>query len=44
MSIGDQWSPVAGLVLRNLCPDLFFRMMVFKAKNQSKAVAEAKSE
>lgn len=42
VSIGDQWSPVVGLVLRNLCPDLFFRLMLWNSKNQSKAVKEAK--
>lgn len=44
VSIADQWKPVAGIVLRNICPDLVFYMLYKNAKNQSKAVAEAKSE
>ena len=44
VSIADKWTPVVAMVMRNLCPDLFFRMMEWNAKNQAKAVREAKSE
>lgn len=44
VSIADKWTPVLAMVVRNLCPDLFFRMMEWNAKNQSKAVKEAKSQ
>ena len=44
VSIADIWLPIVGIVMRNLCPDLFFRMMVWNAKNQAKAVKEAKNE
>ena len=42
--VSDQWMPAIGVVLRNLCPDLFFFMMARNAKNQEKAVANAKKE
>ena len=32
--VSDQWMPAIGVVLRNLCPDLFFFMMARNAKNQ----------
>jgi len=44
VSIADKWSPVFAMIMRNLCPDLFFKMMEINAKNQSKAVKEAKTE
>ena len=44
VSIGEKWMPVFGMVVRNLCPDLAFRALVWNAKNQSKAVADSKSE
>lgn len=44
VSIGEKWSPILGMVLRNLCPDLTFKALEWNAKNQSKAVANAKSE
>jgi short-subunit dehydrogenase len=44
VSIADKWFPVAGIIIRNLCPDLYCRFMLFNAKNQSKAVADAKAE
>ena len=40
--VSDIWGPAFGVVLRNLCPDLFFFMMFKNAKNQEKAVANAK--
>ena len=42
--VSDQWLPSIGVVLRNLCPDLFFMMMVRNAKNQEKAVVNAKKQ
>ena len=44
VSIGEQWKPVLGLILRNLCADFYFKMMEFNARNQSKAVKQAKKE
>ncbi len=44
VSIAEKWSPVFGMVMRNICPDLVFQALLWNAKNQSKAVTEAKKE
>lgn len=43
VSIANIWFPIAGIVMRNLCPDLVFKMLLSNAKNQSKAIADAKT-
>ena len=40
--VSDQWLPTIGVIMRNLCADLFFMMMARNAKNQERAVANAK--
>lgn len=44
VSIGEQWSPVLGIILRNICPDLAFQALLRNAKNQEKAVKGSKAE
>ena len=44
VSIAKSWVPIFGIVLRNICPDLGFFFLLKNAKNQSKAVTNAKKE
>jgi hypothetical protein len=42
--ISEGWLIAIGIVIRNLCPDLSFRVLLHNAKNQSKAIAEGKKK
>ncbi len=44
VSIAKNWSPILGIVMRNICPDLVFRILLLKAKSQSKAEVGEKKE
>jgi len=44
VSIAKKWSPILGIVMRNICPDLVFRMLLHNAKSQSKAEVGKKKE
>ena len=37
VSIAKKWSPIFGIVMRNICPDLVFSLLLQNAKSQSKA-------
>lgn len=44
VSIAKKWSPILGILMRNICPDLVFRMLLHNAKSQSKAEVGKKKE
>ena len=44
VSVSNNWMPILGIVLRNLCPDLVFALLYRNGKNQKEAVKNAKTE